>query len=40
MKGEKLDRKKKHDQQYAKNKSLLAFMVSGVEQAYTREVMR
>ncbi|WP_145480287.1 hypothetical protein [Yersinia similis] len=40
LKGEKLDRKKKHHEQYARDKSLLAFVVCGVEQAYIREVVR
>ncbi|WP_431222136.1 hypothetical protein ACQ86O_17350 [Serratia sp. L9] len=40
LKGEKYDRNRDHDQQYARDKSLLAFMVCGVEQAYIREVVR
>jgi len=33
-------REKKHNQQYARDKGLLAFMICGVEQAYIREVVR
>lgn len=40
LKGEKYARDRKHDQQYARDKSLLAFMICGVEQTYIREVVR
>lgn len=40
LKDEKYARDRKHDEQYAKDKSLLAFMVCGVEQAYVRDVVR
>lgn len=40
LKDKKYDQKKKHHEQYARDKSLLAFMVCGVEQAYIREVVR
>lgn len=33
-------RERKHNQQYARDKGLLAFMICGVEQAYIREVVR
>lgn len=37
---EKYQRKQSYAQNYARNKSLLAFMICGVEQAYIREVVR
>lgn len=37
---EKLERDREHQQRYARDKSLLAFMTTGVEQAYIRELMR
>ncbi|MDA5479711.1 hypothetical protein PGS49_03420 [Yersinia intermedia] len=40
LKDEKYNRKKKHAQQYARDKNLLAFMICGVEQAYIREIVR
>jgi hypothetical protein len=40
LKDESFDREKEHHQQYARDKSLLAHMTFGVEQAYIREVIR
>lgn len=37
---EKFEREREHHQQYARDKSLLAFMTTGVEQAYIRELVR